>query len=135
MRFSLVYPDRRSRPEVLLVKMCSENIQQIYRRPPVPMCDFNKVALQLYWNRTSAWAFSCKFTFLLGTSLDSCFCLSSKLYFFTQRRASRRWDIRWEIWNWICTKNWRDVFEIRTFHAAQRLKSVPHEKWKVVGRS
>ena len=25
-------------------------------------CDFNKVAKQLYWNRTSAWGFSCKFT-------------------------------------------------------------------------
>ena len=24
-------------------------------------CDFNKVAKQLYWNRTSAWVFSCKF--------------------------------------------------------------------------
>ena len=23
--------------------------------------DFNKVALQLYWNRTSAWLLSCKF--------------------------------------------------------------------------
>ena len=27
----------------------------------MPKCDFNKVALQLYWNRTSAWVFSCKF--------------------------------------------------------------------------
>ena len=38
-------------------------MQQIYRRTPTPMCDFNKVAtaLQLYWNRTSAWVFSCKF--------------------------------------------------------------------------
>ena len=24
-------------------------------------CDFNNVALQLYWNRISAWVFSCKF--------------------------------------------------------------------------
>ena len=24
-------------------------------------CDFNKVALQLYWNHTSAWVFYCKF--------------------------------------------------------------------------
>ena len=27
---------------------CSENMQQIYRRTPMPKCDFNKVALQLY---------------------------------------------------------------------------------------
>ena len=29
-------------------------MQQIYRKTPTPKCDFNKVALQLYWNRTSA---------------------------------------------------------------------------------
>ena len=27
---------------------CSENMQQIYRRTPMPKCNFNKVALQLY---------------------------------------------------------------------------------------
>ena len=38
----------------------------------MPKCDFNKVALQLYRNHTSAWVFSCKFaayfqnTFSLG---------------------------------------------------------------------
>ena len=42
-------------------KRCSENIQQIYRRTPMPKCDFNKVAKQLYSNRTLAWVFSCKF--------------------------------------------------------------------------
>ena len=29
-------------------KRCSENMQQIYRRTPMPKCDFNKVAKQLY---------------------------------------------------------------------------------------
>ena len=29
-------------------KRCSENVQQIYRRTPMPKCDFNKIALQLY---------------------------------------------------------------------------------------
>ena len=28
----------------------------------MPKCDFNKVALQLYWNCTLAWVFSCKFS-------------------------------------------------------------------------
>ena len=42
-------------------KRRSENMQQIYRRAPMPKCDFNKVAKQLYWNHTSAWVFSCKF--------------------------------------------------------------------------
>ena len=26
-----------------------------------PKCNFNKIALQLYWNRTLTWVFSCKF--------------------------------------------------------------------------
>ena len=45
----------------VLRKMCSENMQQIYWRTPMPKCDFNKVALQFYGNRTSAWVFSYKF--------------------------------------------------------------------------
>ena len=43
---------------VVLTKRRSENMQQIYRRTPMPKCDFSKVALQLYWNRTSTWVFS-----------------------------------------------------------------------------
>ena len=43
----------------VLRKRCSENMQQIYWRTPMPKCDFNKFALQLYWNHTSAWVFSC----------------------------------------------------------------------------
>ena len=42
----------------ILVKRYSENMQQIYRRAPISKCDFNKVALKIYWNRTSAWMFS-----------------------------------------------------------------------------
>ena len=38
-------------------------MQQIYRRTPMPKCDLNKVALQLYWNHTSAWVLACKFAF------------------------------------------------------------------------
>ena len=45
----------------VLRKRYSENMQQIHRRTPMPKCDVNLVALQLYWNRTSAWVFSCKF--------------------------------------------------------------------------
>ena len=46
----------------VLKKRCFENMQQVYWKTLMPKCDdFNKVALQLYWNRTSAWVFSCKF--------------------------------------------------------------------------
>ena len=36
-------------------------MQQIYRRTPMPKCDFNKVAKQLSWNLTSAQVFPYKF--------------------------------------------------------------------------
>ena len=45
----------------VLKKSCSENVQKILRRTPMPKCDFSKIAKQLYWNLTSAWVFSCKF--------------------------------------------------------------------------
>ena len=41
-------------------KSCSENMQQIYRRTPMPKHDSNKVAKQLYWDCTLALIFSCK---------------------------------------------------------------------------
>ena len=45
----------------VLKKRCSENMQQNYRKTPMPKCDFNKDALQLHWNHTSAWLFSRRF--------------------------------------------------------------------------
>ena len=41
---------------------CSPNMQQMYRGTPMWKYDFNKVAMQLYWNHTSIWVFSCIFT-------------------------------------------------------------------------
>ena len=32
-----------------------------HKRTPMPKCDFNNIAKQLYWNHTSAWVFFCKF--------------------------------------------------------------------------
>ena len=48
----------------VLKKRCSENMLSIFRRKPKPKCDFNKVALHRYWNHTSAWVFSCVYTYL-----------------------------------------------------------------------
>ena len=46
----------------VLRKRCSENMHQIYWRTPLPTCDFNKVAKQVYRNHTFlAWVFFCKF--------------------------------------------------------------------------
>ena len=52
----------------VLKKSCSENMQQIYKRTPMPKCDFNKVTLQLYWNRTSAWVFPVNLLHIFRTS-------------------------------------------------------------------
>ena len=44
--FSGVSQKQRSRG--VLRKRCPEDMQKIYRRTPMPKCDFDKVALQLY---------------------------------------------------------------------------------------
>ena len=62
---SLIFPytlvEQKDWLEKVFRKSCFEIMQQIYRRILTPKCDFNKDAKQLYWNRTSAWVFSCKF--------------------------------------------------------------------------
>ena len=40
---------------------CSENMQQIYRKVPMPKHDFNKVSKQLYRNHIRGCILSCKF--------------------------------------------------------------------------
>ena len=39
-------------------------------RTPMPKCHFNKVALELYWNRTSGWVFSYNLLFKEGTRVQ-----------------------------------------------------------------
>ena len=40
--------DQKQPSRSVFIKRCSENKQQIYRRTPMPKCDFNKAAKQLY---------------------------------------------------------------------------------------
>ena len=42
----------------VLIKRSSEKMHELYRRTTMTKCDFNKIALQLYWNHTSTWVFS-----------------------------------------------------------------------------
>ena len=48
-------------------------------------CDFNKVAMQLDWNHTAEWVFSCKFdayfqkSIFLRRLLEGCFCTRFEL--------------------------------------------------------
>ena len=46
---------------------------QIYWRKPMPKCDFNKVAKQLYLNHISTWVLSSKFTACFHRAYSSCF--------------------------------------------------------------
>ena len=38
---------QRQQSSGVLSKRCSEDMQQIYRRTPIPKCDFNKVAIKI----------------------------------------------------------------------------------------
>ena len=62
--------DHKQPSSDVLIKRYSENMQQIYRRKPMLKRDFNIVALQLYWNCTSAWVFSGKFAAYLENSFS-----------------------------------------------------------------
>ena len=47
-RITKVFLVQKQPSRGVLRKRCSENMQQIYRRIPMPKYDSNKVALQLY---------------------------------------------------------------------------------------
>ena len=52
----------------VLKERCSKDIHKICRRVPIPKCDFNKFAFELYLSRTSVWVFPCKFTVYFQTT-------------------------------------------------------------------
>ena len=56
-----IFAKLSSHSEVFLEKSFLKICSKIYRRTTMPKCDFNKVALQLYWNHFLAWVVSCKF--------------------------------------------------------------------------
>ena len=48
-KFSKQFPRfQKQPPRGVLSKKYSENMQHIYRRTPMPKCDFNKVALRWF---------------------------------------------------------------------------------------
>ena len=61
-------------------------LQQTYRKTPMSICDFNKVALQLYYNPTLAWVFSCNFAayFQKTFSQEHLWVAVSVLYLFLE---------------------------------------------------
>ena len=77
----VIYINRSSRPEVFLgkgiLKTCSKFTGEH------PCWSVTSIKLQHFWNHTSTWVFSSKFSayffyqIFLRTSLDSCFCYSN----------------------------------------------------------
>ena len=60
------------------------SVLKICRRTPTPKCVFNKVALQLCWNRISTWVFTCKFGAYFHNNIP-----------FPKNTASGRLLLRW----------------------------------------
>ena len=60
--WNIIGISRGSHPEVFLRKGVLKICSMFTGEHPCRMCDFSKVAKQLYLNCTSAWVFSCKFT-------------------------------------------------------------------------
>ena len=60
----------------VLRKRCSENMQEIYRRTPMPTCDFNKIAIKSHCGMGVILKICCIFSecLFLGTPLSGCLC-------------------------------------------------------------
>ena len=104
----------------VLRKRCSENMQHMYRRTPMSNCDFNIVALQLYWNHTSEWLFSCKFA--------ACFqnTFSKNIYggVVLEIGAGQYYD--W-FWSWKSYKSktfWKLFYEWSFLHKGKRRRLI-----------
>ena len=71
MKVSHSYTLQKQPYRGVLRKRCSKTIPQIYRRTPMPKCDFNNVTKKLYWDY---WDF--KKILFLRTRLEGCyFCM------------------------------------------------------------
>ena len=68
----------------VLKKRYSGNMLQNYTRTPKLKRGFNRVALQLNWNCTSTWVFSCEFAayfsehLFIKAHMDGCFYISNQ---------------------------------------------------------
>ena len=48
LSYKTFFKVQKQPPRGVLMKKCSENMQQMYKRTLTPKCDFNEVAKQLY---------------------------------------------------------------------------------------
>ena len=114
-----------------LIKRCSENVQQIYRRTPMSKCDFNKFALQTYWNRLSAWVSSCKFA-AKNTLLQEHLWKTTSDEKHDKRRYSHTIYFLSEIYKYyFYFSTWKTIKNISSYHL-YCVFTVWSERWKEV---
>ena len=71
IHFTIHKQFRSNHPKVFLEKHVLKICSKFTGRTPMPKCDFNKVAKELYWNLTSTWAFSCKYAAYFQNTFSS----------------------------------------------------------------
>ena len=106
---------RSSHPEAFFGKRYSENMQQIYRRTLMPKYDFNKVALQLFWNCNSTRVFSFKFAAYFQNTF------SQELLWMAGSTLMKR---KWSLWDLGPTN---DILRIAVSFEILEIKF--HGKW------
>ena len=72
-------------------------MQQIYGRTTMPKCDFNKVALQVYWNHTSTWVSPVNLLHIFSTFSQEHFWVNASVLIL---------ETTWLLYN-FSTKRWR----------------------------
>ena len=80
----------------VLRKRSLENMRLIHRKTPTRKCDFNEAALQLYWNHTSVWTFSCK----LAAYFHSTFSKNTPVWLLLNAR---------NVWRYIHVLYWQNT--------------------------
>ena len=97
-------------PRGVSMKRYSANMQQNYKRTPMPKFDYSNVALQLYWNHASEWVFCCK------------------VHEYFQKIFSN--EHLWMASSDISVNNWNSRNSV--IHSGVLLKLVLHKKWDLV---
>ena len=92
----LIFIQKQSSRSVLK-KRCSGNMQQIYRRTPMPKCDFNKVALLCNFIKITLWH-GCSPVNLLHIFRTSFLTWTAASGSFLVKCSTGSWKHQWIIW-------------------------------------
>ena len=90
---------QKQSPRGVLRKRCFENMQQIYRRAPMPMCDFNKVVKQLPHG-----CFPVNFLYIFRTPFPRNTCFLTQHFIFQLSKAKYKQTAQ------VCNSSFRACF-------------------------